>query len=52
MQVKQDIGIVRRVKLKQQRPVFRMKVEYTKGVTRDRSPGISGRYGEGYEFDR
>ena len=47
-----DRSVVQRLKLKQQRPVFWIKIECTKGVTKDRLPGIRGRYGEGYEFDR
>ena len=47
-----DRSVVQRLKLKQQRPVFWIKIECTKGVTKDRLPGIQGRYGEGYEFDR
>ena len=46
VQVRQDRSAVQRVKLKQQRPVFWIKIECTKGATRDRLPGILGRYGK------
>ena len=51
-QVRADRSVVQRLKLKQQRSVFWIKIECTKGVTRDRLPGTRGRYGEGYGFDR
>ena len=51
-QVRADRSVVQRLKLKQQRPVFWIKIKCTKGVTKDRLPGIWGRYREGYEFDR
>ena len=50
--VRWDRSVVRRVKSQVPRPEFRIKIESTKGVIRDRLPGIWGRYGEGYALDR